>query len=253
MITNDTSPRLEDMVSVGTRIRWGAILAGGMLALGVYFLLGILGTAVGLSISDRVQPTTLTTGAIIWAFLTTCVALFLGGMVASLFTTGENKVEAMLYGIVMWAFLFAVFVALGAMGIRAGFSAMIELNNTAQAATTQSWESEAQKAGVTAEQIEEWRTKLSGTPDAAAQAEQLRKTMSEAGTRITWYAFLGMWLSMMAAAGGAVVGAGPTFRLVTVTPSRRIGVSGRGPDDQFSSDVGNGQRGTSLPATRNKV
>ena len=43
MTVNETSPRLEDLVSVGTRIRWGAILAGGMLALGVYFLLGIWG------------------------------------------------------------------------------------------------------------------------------------------------------------------------------------------------------------------
>ena len=122
-------------------------------------------------------------------------------MVASLFTTGENKVEAMLYGIVMWAFLFAVFVAMGAVGIRAGFSAMLELNNTAQAETSQGWEKGGTgAAGVSAEQIAEWRTKLAGTPDAAAQTEQLKKTMTEAGTRITWYAFLGMWLSMMAAA-----------------------------------------------------
>jgi hypothetical protein len=174
-------------------------------------------------------------------------------MVASLFTTGENKVEAMIYGIVMWAFLFAVFVAMGAVGIRAGFSAMLELNNTAQAEASQGWEKGAREAGVSAEQIAEWRTRLAGTPDAAAQAEQLKKTMAEAGTRITWYAFLGMWLSMMAAAGGAVVGAGPTFRLVSLAPSRRAGVSGRGPDDQFSSDVGNGQRGSSLPVERNKV
>jgi hypothetical protein len=60
MTGNEVSPRLEDMASVGTRMRWGAILAGGMLALGLYFLLGILGAAVGLSISDRLNPTTLT-------------------------------------------------------------------------------------------------------------------------------------------------------------------------------------------------
>ena len=45
MTAHETSPRLEEVRSVGTRIRWGAILAGGMLALGLIFLLGILGAA----------------------------------------------------------------------------------------------------------------------------------------------------------------------------------------------------------------
>src|SRR5258705_397064 len=41
------APRAEDLLSVGTRIRWGAILAGAMLALALYFLLTILGGAGG--------------------------------------------------------------------------------------------------------------------------------------------------------------------------------------------------------------
>jgi uncharacterized membrane protein YccF (DUF307 family) len=180
--------------------------------------------------------------------LTTCTALFLGGMVASLFTVGENKVEAMLYGVIMWALLFGFFVALGAAGVRTGFNAMVEVSNTAQAATTQGWETAARDAGVSTEQIEEWRTKLAETPEKAAKADQLKKTMAEAATRITWYAFLGMWLSMLAAAGGAVVGAGPTFRLVPVTTSRRLVVASRGPDDRINPIVTNGQRGSTFPA-----
>lgn len=253
MTAYEAPMRLEDVKSVGTRIRWGAILAGGMLALGLYFLLGILGAAVGLSISDKVNPTTLTAGAIVWALLTTCAALFIGGMVASLFTVGENKVEAMMYGVIMWSLLFAFFVALGAAGVRTGFNAMVELSNTAQAATNQGWETSARVAGVPAEQIEEWRTKLAGTPERVGQAAELRKTMSESATRITWYAFLGMWLSMLAAAGGAVFGAGPTFRLVAVAPSGHVLTSVRGPDDQLSPDAGNGHRGSTSPAGSNRI
>ncbi len=172
-------PALEDLRSVGTRIRWGAILAGASLALGIFFLLGILGAAVGLSIRDTTNPTTLSNGAIAWTIVTTCTALFLGGLVSSVFTVGENKVEAMLYGIIMWAVLLAFFVGLGSAGVHTGFNSLAEMANAARSGT------------------------------AAVSAEST--------TRVTWYAFIGCWLSMLAAAVGAVVGAGPTFRLVSVS------------------------------------
>src|SRR5437868_1693676 len=106
-MTDQTStPRPEDVFSVGSRISWGAIFAGAVLALGIYSLLTILGGAVGLSISDRMNPTTLKTTALVWTMLTMVVAIFVGGAVTSQFTVGESKTEAMLYGIIMWALLF---------------------------------------------------------------------------------------------------------------------------------------------------
>ena len=94
--TESNAPHLEDLRSVGTRIRWGAILAGAVLAVGVYSLLGILGAAVGISISDRVSPTTLSTGAIVWAILTTCTALFVGGLMShSVLSTGWSMRESL--------------------------------------------------------------------------------------------------------------------------------------------------------------
>src|SRR4051812_45177095 len=98
MATSTNVPQLEDVASVGSRISWGAILAGAMVALGMYFLLGTLAGAVGMSVSDRVDPSKLQTGVVVWTFVTTAVALFLGGLITSLLTAGENKVEAMLYG-----------------------------------------------------------------------------------------------------------------------------------------------------------
>ena len=242
MIAHDSSAHLEDLGSVGTRIRWGAIFAGGMVALGLYFLLGILGAAVGLSISDKLSPTALTSGAVLWALLTTCVALFLGGMVTSLFTVGENKTESLLYGVIMWAVLFSAFVGLGAAGVRTGITSMAGMSDPSRA-TTEGWVTSAREAGVPPQQIEEWRVKLAGNPESAAQAAQARKTSTEAATRITWYAFLGMWLSMLAAAGGAVVGAGPTFRLINVTASGGMGGSQSSPNDQLSPNTGNEHRG----------
>src|ERR1700730_4283341 len=93
-----TLPRPEDLVSVGSRISWGAIFAGAVLALGLYSLFSIVGGAVGLSISERVDQSPLKTATMAWALLTLLVAIFAGGAVTSQFTVGESKTEAMLYG-----------------------------------------------------------------------------------------------------------------------------------------------------------
>ena len=100
--------------------------------MGIYFLLATLGSAVGLSTSDRMNPTTLQTGVVAWAFVTTIVALFIRGLVTSLFTTGENKAEAVVSGIITWALLFTLLLVVGGAGIRAGFNAMQGMANSAQ-------------------------------------------------------------------------------------------------------------------------
>jgi hypothetical protein len=105
---------------------------------------------------------------------------------------------------------------------------------------------------VPAEQVEAWRQKL---PDAAKNAEAKskgaeakgaetkgtetkgtegsetapaptvdvsRRELEEAATRTAWYAFFGAWVSMVAAAAGAYVGAGPRFRLVFLDEANRV-------------------------------
>ena len=217
----EPEPRAEDVVSVGTRVSWPAILAGAVLALAMYFLLAILGGAVGVSVKDRVDPNKLQTGAFIWAIVTTCAALFVGGVVTSQFTVGENKMEAILYGILMWALLMAFLLLLGAAGVRAGFSAMVGMATIAQNTTDESWDAAAERAGVPRSQIDAWR-KQSGDTETK-EAKDARTKLSETSAKtITWYAFAGAWISMIAAAAGAWIGAGPTFRLVTVvTPGGR--------------------------------
>jgi hypothetical protein len=227
-----TTPRAEDLVSVGTRISWGAILAGGILALALQFLFTLLGSAVGLSITNRMSADRLQTAAVIWALFTLCLSLFVGGLVISQFTVGENKVEAMLYGIIMWGLLLAMLLGLGTVGAAAGFSSLVGMANMAQSATTQDWEASARQAGVPVSQIDEWRTKLAERARDAKSTEtkssesssgtettkttQTTTVSNDNATRITWYVFLGTWASMMAAALGALIGAGPTFRVVAV-------------------------------------
>jgi hypothetical protein len=210
-------PRSEDLISVGSRISWGAILAGAVLAFGLYSLLTILGGAVGISISERMNPTTLHWTAVAWALVTMVASIFVGGVVTSQFTVGENKTEAMLYGVIMWALLFGILAALSAAGVRSGFHALAGMANHAEAATTPSWDKLARVAGVPADQIDTWRRNLGVPPDRPEASAQ--EVSRETVTRLAWYAFMGTWVSMIAAALGAVVGAGPTFKVVAVRPT----------------------------------
>jgi len=196
-----------------------------MTALGMYFLLTTLGAAVGLSISARTDPSTLQTGAIAWAFLTTAAALFVGGVVTSLFTTGEDRIEAMLHGVIMWATLVTILLVLGAAGVESGFNAMAAMASASLHPADASWERAAQNAGVPADQIEAWRNRRS----SAARVDQEpanQEAVKATATRITWLAFFGTWVSMAAGALGALAGAGPTFRVWVVSPSsQRVAVT----------------------------
>jgi hypothetical protein len=215
MVNSASSPPAEDLFSVGTRISWAAILGGSLVALGLYFMFTTLGAAVGLSISDHVKPSSLQMAAVAWTILTLCVALFVGGLMASLFTVGENKVESIFYGVIMWALLLFVFLCMGAAGVRSGVSGMVGLAQAAQAGGSD-WETSAREAGVPSIAIEEWRQKAR---DSARTLDkpQTEQEMKAAATRVAWYAFGGSWISMIAAAAGAWMGAGPTFRVVAVT------------------------------------
>ncbi len=209
-------PDVEDVRSVGTRISWGAIVAGCVLALALLFLLTVLGSAVGVSVSDRVEPANLRLGAVLWAIVTTCAALFVGGMVVSQFTVGENKWEAVVYGIIMWALLIALLLGLSAAGVRAGFNTLVAMAGIADGTAPADWEASARRAGVPVDQIQEWRKRLEDRAERPAHdaGSEARQTDPQAVRRVTWYAFGGIWVSMLAAAAGTLVGAGPTFRLV---------------------------------------
>ncbi len=221
MLAN-TAVRTEEVAPVRSRISWGAILAGAMVALALYFLLTLLGAAIGLSVGDRVRSDQLGTGAALWAIVTTFVALFVGGYVVSQCTTGESKGEAVLYGITLWGVLFGMLLWLAATGVRSGFNAMVGMANagTAVAHNTagDDWEAAAQRAGVPQATVEEWKRKAADAPEAVrrgAEDPRNQQAVAEGATRVIWWAFLGTLLSMVAAVAGALVGAGPTSRLIT--------------------------------------
>jgi hypothetical protein len=215
-MTNDNAIQAEDILPVRSRISWGAIAAGSVLALAMYFLLTLLGGAIGLSVSGNVTDQALGIGAAIWAILTTAGVLFLGGFMASQFTTGENKAEAVVYGLLVWAVVFAALLWLMASGVRAGFNAMVGMANPAATANANvNWEEAARRNGATEAEINQIRNAPETIRNAINNPTN-QAIASENATRAAWFSFLGTLLSMAAAGFGGLVGSGPTFRLFTV-------------------------------------
>jgi hypothetical protein len=224
MADNTKLPREEDLVSVGTRISWGAVLAGAVVALALYLVLTMLGGAIGLSVGGSARGETLLGGALIWSILATAAALFAGGWVTSQLTAGETKVEAMVHGVILWGTVVAMMLWLTASGIQAGFNAVLGAayaGGVGRDVREGNWEETARNLGFTQEQIDQAkkaRERLkeeSKDPDTQAQA---RRTAAA----VTWGALFGTLLSMGAAIGGALLGAGPTRRLLLMrTPAVR--------------------------------
>ncbi len=238
-----SSVHAEDVASVRSRISWGAIVAGSVLALALYFLLTLLGGAIGFSIGDKTSAQSLGIAAAVWAIIVTAACLFAGGFVASQLTVGENKREAAAYGLLVWALVFAMLLWLMATGVKAGFNAMVGVATTgavvgdaaAKNTTQEDWETGARRAGIPQTDIDAANQKLKNAPaqvkatiEDPATKENAERKLHEAGdaaTRVTWYTFLGTLISMLAAAAGGYVGAGATFRLFAVpvrTPGNKL-------------------------------
>ena len=59
------------------------------------------------------------------AIATIIVSLFIGGWVAAQMTVGENRQEAILYGVLTWGTVTIVSLGMVAMGVRAGYFAAV--------------------------------------------------------------------------------------------------------------------------------
>ncbi len=117
-VTRTPHVELETNIIPGalSRISWGAILAGIFIALITMIALNLLGLSIG---ANTINPTTevnptegLGTGAVIWLAATTLISMFLGGFVASRLSGVLNDFEGILHGLVAWAVVGLISLAL---------------------------------------------------------------------------------------------------------------------------------------------
>jgi hypothetical protein len=193
-----TAARPHDLISVGSRVSWQAILAGIAVALAVYLCLTMFAVAIGVSTMDYIQSRTFAISGAIVGLVSLLAALFLGGNVASRLSTRETPREAVIYGVVLWAGFFFLLLmtgmnvggSLGQMSLVAR-PAVVEARPDATAQSPARAEAQAKAQEVT------------------AQTEYLVSDMKPAA--LAWWAFGAMVLSLAAAVGGSLVGSGPEF------------------------------------------
>lgn len=180
-----STPRASDLLAVRSRVSWGAIAAGAMIATAIYFVLTLLGIALGAEVAVRGATTHLGAGAALYAILTLLLAMFFGGWATSRLAVGETKLEAVLYGIILWGALFLGLVWLFSVGVRTGFGAMVGLTSGASALADAGAQSGSSDAGVVDTLRRRYDTELGGETfvadlkKAGLSDEQAKKAQEE--------------------------------------------------------------------------
>lgn len=88
------------------RMSWGAVFAGALVSLGVWFLLHIFGIGVGMTAIDPQDASSLRAvgiGTGIWSVLAPILALFIGGLAAGRVAGALTRGGAAIHGAVIWA------------------------------------------------------------------------------------------------------------------------------------------------------
>jgi hypothetical protein len=91
-----------------SRISWGAVFAGGVVAVAVAAMLNILGVAIGASTVDATAGSTpgasaFSIGAGIWLLVANLIGLATGGYVAARLSGSADVTDSVLHGLSVWA------------------------------------------------------------------------------------------------------------------------------------------------------
>jgi hypothetical protein len=109
-------------VQQGSRIAWGGVWSGLLVAVGVFLLLSVLGLAIGVSAAD-VGPGQdgnakgLGIGAAVWSGATLLIALFIGGLVATSTGMVYDRASGMIEGVLVWVLAVLLLIYLASSGI----------------------------------------------------------------------------------------------------------------------------------------
>jgi len=237
-----TTPNPADLLSVRSRVSWGAIAAGAMIALSIYIVMTLLGVALGIEAAVRGADTNLGAGAAIYSILTLLVAMFFGGWATSRLAVGESKLEAVLYGLILWGTLFLGMVWLLSAGIRAGFGGMVGLASGAYTADegridTEQVARDLKQAGVDEATVDKYRNyyeRVRANPGAATEVgreagndpdvQRAASRAAEGARQATWWTLAGVLISMATVIIGSLVGSGELLQPVPILGVRRAPV-----------------------------
>jgi len=188
----------------GMRVSWGGVWGGVLVAVGLLLLLAALGVAVGITATDPAQtdPSTLGTGAGIWAGVSLLIALFIGGMVSTRIGAIFDGTTGFFEGALVWVVSVLLMGYLATSGV--GMLASGTLNLVGGAAQAMPSQMQQQAGDVAAQAKDKIGQAVESAKSGALQ--QKAEEMKPAATRAAWITFGGLVLSLLAAVIGAMLG-----------------------------------------------
>lgn len=196
-----TTPRrqtVSPLASMGSRVRWGAVMAGFLVTLAASLTLTALGVALSLCLTNVMSAESLRIFVGVWVMLTLLASLFAGGLIISRMTVGESDVvEPSVYGVLLWSLTFVVLPLLPLTASNIGFGSFSPSQQQANPALSQE---ELVSAGLTEEQAT--------TVSQMANPEgTVSSWMGGNAIEVAWLSFAAILISLAAAIGGSLLGA----------------------------------------------
>ena len=220
-----TEVGIQDIAGVKSRVSWGAIVGGSVVALATTLVLGQFFAGIGLSLTKTdLSGESIAWASIVMAILSVIIGLYVGGCTACVLTAGETRREAMIYGVLTWATVTSFVMLMVALGMTGGYFAVLGAASTGgqvadNVETNKSWEQLAKDAGVKPETID--NIKETDLQDVKAEVQDVNKdkVAEKAGTGgmiAAWSTLVATLFALGASVLGGIAGAGPRFRVATV-------------------------------------
>jgi hypothetical protein len=171
----------EGAPALPPRISWGAILAGGLVAVAVGAMLNVLGLAVGATTIDPAQPGQTPGAGLfgiasgVWLLVAHLIGLAMGGWVAARLSGTADDTDGILHGLSVWAISFLVSAVLLGNVVASTASTAISGASAILGGTTQG---AGQAVGQTARAM---APQLAGAIDAQQLVDRLRDGLETGG------------------------------------------------------------------------
>ena len=203
-----------------SRVSWGAVFAGLVIATALQVVLTVLGAAIGLTALDGPDSgRAFGIGAGIWALLVPIITLFIGGSMAGRLANLRDRADGFIHGALVWglALLLATYLlGTGASRILGGtlnlagnltgsavsaagsVASRSDVDADAVAQARDRAEAEARDRGITNQDA---RNKAAAIRESAGEVADTAQAVAAGGA---WLALLALGLSLAAAAFGAL-------------------------------------------------
>jgi hypothetical protein len=227
-----SSPSAADLIGVRSRVSWGAIAAGAMVSLTIYIVLTMVGVALGIELAVRGSGDRVGAGAAIYSIVVLLLAMFFGGWATSRLAVGESKLEAVLYGLILWGVLFMGMVWLLATGMRSGFGALFGTASGVYSTDTGEVDSDRvardlKRAGVDDATVDKYRSYYERVRNSPADAADVGRELGgdsaaqQAARQASWWSVGGILVSLATVILGSLVGSGEMLQPVPILGVRR--------------------------------